>query len=419
MTAPSPAAPPYARYAAALRRLPPADRSAPLGLLDLDAFRANAAALHARAGGLPVRVASKSLRVRRAVEEALTRPGYRGVLAYALPEALWWVELGQEDVLVAYPSVDEEALARWVVDPAARAAVTVAVDSPDHLAVIEAVARRAGVPLDDDAGRPPLRVCLDVDAAWEPHRLLRVGALRSPVRTPEQAAAMARRITGTPGLRLAGVLAYEGQVAGVPEGSGPRSAVVRGIKRTSMRELAARRPAIVAAVRAVAHEAGADLEFVNGGGTGSADLTAQDPSVTEIGAGSGLMGPASFDGFRGLDLRPASFFTRPVVRRPRPGVVTVAGGGWVASGMPGADRLPVVAWPEGLRYSGQEAAGEVQTPLRGTAADRLSLGDPVFFRHAKAGEPAEHLAAVAVYAAEQDAIVDLWPTYRGEGRVFG
>lgn len=108
-----------------------------------------------------------------------------------------------------------------------------------------------------------------------------------------------------------------------------------------------------------------------------------------------------------------------MVRRPRPGVVTVAGGGWVASGMPGADRLPVVAWPEGLRYSGQEAAGEVQTPLRGTAADRLSLGDPVFFRHAKAGEPAEHLAAVAVYAAEQDAIVDLWPTYRGEGRVFG
>lgn len=207
-----------------------------------------------------------------------------------------------------------------------------------------------------------------MDAAWEPHRLLRVGALRSPVRTPEQATAMARRITATPGLRLTGVLAYEGQVAGVPEGTGPRSAAARGVKRASMRDLAARRPAVVAAVRAVAREAGADLEFVNGGGTGSAGLTAQDSSVTEIGAGSGLMGPASFDGFRGLDLRPASFFTRPVVRRPRPEVVTVAGGGWVASGMPGTDRLPAVAWPTGLRSSPQEAAGEVQTPLRGAAA---------------------------------------------------
>ena len=91
-----------------------------------------------------MRVASKSLRVRRAVEEALTLPGYRGVLAYALPEALWWAELGQDDVLVAYPSVDEDALARWVLDPAARAAVTVVVDSPDHLARIAAVDHATG-----------------------------------------------------------------------------------------------------------------------------------------------------------------------------------------------------------------------------------------------------------------------------------
>lgn len=161
----APPAPPYERYAAALSRLPAADRSAPLGLLDLDAFRANAAALHARAGGVPIRVASKSLRIRRAVAEALAQPGFAGVMAFTLPEALWWAESGQADVLLAYPTADVAALGRWVADPAARAAVVVTVDGPEHLELVAAAARAAGVRL-DAPGLPPLRICLDVDAAW-------------------------------------------------------------------------------------------------------------------------------------------------------------------------------------------------------------------------------------------------------------
>ena len=314
---------------------------------------------------MPVRVATKSVRIRRAITEALDQPGFTGIMAYSLTEALWWVESGRTDVLVAYPTTDEAAL-----------------------------------------------------TAWQPLRRLRVGALRSAVRTPEQARALAERITRTPGLRLSGLLAYEGQVAGVPEGSGPRAAAIRLVKSRSIRDLSSRRPAIVTAVRAAARAAGADLDFVNGGGTGSVESTVAEGAVTEIGAGSGLMGPASFDGFRGLGLRPASFFTRPVVRRPAADVVTVAGGGWIASGVPGADRSPMVAWPARLSYSSQEGAGEVQTPLRGRAAAGLRLGDPVFFRHAKAGEPAEHLHAVAVYSRGEDAIVDLWLTYRGEGRML-
>ena len=223
---------------------------------------------------MPVRVASKSVRIRRAITEALDQPGFTGIMAYSLTEALWWVESGRTDVLVAYPTTDEAAL-----------------------------------------------------TAWQPLRRLRVGALRSAVRTPEQARALAERITRTPGLRLSGLLAYEGQVAGVPEGSGPRAAAIRLVKSRSIRDLSSRRPAIVAAVRAAARAAGADLDFVNGGGTGSVESTVAEGAVTEIGAGSGLMGPASFDGFRGLGLRPASFFTRPVVRRPAADVVTVAGGG--------------------------------------------------------------------------------------------
>ena len=50
------------------------------------------------------------------------------------------------------------------------------------------------------------------------------------------------------------------------------------------------------------------------------------------------------------------------------------------------------------------------------AAAGLGLGDTVYFRHAKAGEPAEHLNEIAVYSSGR--IIDSWATYRGEGKAF-
>src|SRR5262245_54781508 len=47
--------------------------------------------------------------------------------------------------------------------------------------------------------------------------------------------------------------------------------------------------------------------------------------------------------------------------------------------------------PPGQPLDGGEGAGEVQTPLRGAAADGLRLGDWVWLRHAKAGELCEHV----------------------------
>src|SRR5690606_25548852 len=126
-----------------------------------------------------------------------------------------------------------------------------------------------------------------------------------------------------------------------------------------------------------------------------------DPSVTEIGAGSGLFGPHLFDGYRRFSPAPALAFALPVVRRPGPGCVTLLGGGWIASGPRGLDREPVVAWPEGLRIDPQEGAGEVQTPVLGAGADRLALGDRVWLRHAKSGELCERTEALHVVAGDQ------------------
>src|SRR5690606_26801049 len=139
-----------------------------------------------------------------------------------------------------------------------------------------------------------------------------------------------------------------------------------------------------AAVQAVAEHA--ELEFVNGGGTGSVAATAADPAVTEVTAGSGLYGPALFDGYRPWRPRPAAFFALSVVRRPGRRFATVHGGGWVASGPAQPDRLPQPVYPPGLRLLPLEGAGEVQTPLTGPGAAQLRIGDRGWVRHAKAGE---------------------------------
>ena len=375
---------------------------APAGLVDRDALDRNIAALAARAGGTPIRVASKSLRTRGALHRILEHPGYRGVLAFTLPEALWLAGRGIDDLVVGYPTADRAALRALADDAGARRRIALMIDDPAQLDLIPATNRRI-----------PVRVCLDVDTAYLGVPGLRFGARRSPIRTPEQAAALARTIAARPGVELVGVMAYESQIAGVPDGARTaRGQAIRMLRAASIAELAARRAAIVAAVRAEAPR----LEFVNGGGTGSIESTAAEPAVTEVAAGSGFFSPALFDGYRGFRHEPAAFFGLDVVRKPAADVVTVLGGGWVASGTPGADRLPVPVHPAGLRYRAEEGAGEVQTPLVGRGARGLVVGDRVWFRHAKAGESAERLNGFAV--ASQGRIVERWPSYRGEGHAF-
>lgn len=432
-----------------------AELDPPFAVVDMAAFRANAAAMVERAGGKPIRVASKSVRARELIRAALDVPGYAGVLAFTLREALWLAgDTGAgvgatasggaagpdaagrgaggrgaggpgdavpvaEDVVVAYPDMDRGALRRLAGDERLAARVTLMIDSTEQLdAIVAALAGGAaalpsggGAALDGAA----IRVCLDVDASL---RLLggrvHIGARRSPVRTPTQARALAEAVAKRPEFRLVGVMSYEAQIAGVgddPPGARLRGLGVRGMRRISVRELRERRAAVIAAVREVA-----DLEFVNGGGTGSLELTTAEDAVTELTAGSGLYQPALFDAYRSFSGRPAAYFALPVTRRPGPGVVTVHGGGWVASGAAGADRLPVPAWPRGLTLTGMEGAGEVQTPLTGAAAGRLRVGDRVWFRHAKAGELAEHVNEL--HLVEDGRVTEVVPTYRGEGHAF-
>ena len=383
----------------------------PIAAVDLAAFDHNAAQLVARAGGKPVRVASKSVRCRELIERALAKPGWHGVMAYTLREAVWLVRQGvTDDVLVAYPTVDRTAIAELTADKALAAAIAIMVDHPAHLDIIDRVT--------SPGGRPDVRICIDLDSSWKPGPL-HVGVRRSPVHSAAQAAALARRLVARPGFKLVGMMSYEAQIAGLgdaPPRQALRGQAIRLMQSRSYPEIVKRRGEAVAAVQAIAAaETGAGLEFVNGGGTGSVAATSADPVVTEVTAGSGLYGPTLFDAYRNWQPTPAAFFALSVVRRPTPTIATVLGGGWIASGPAERSRLPQPYLPEGLRFKPDEGAGEVQTPLLGDAAGALRPGDRVWFRHAKAGELCEHVNELQLIDGDTAAPT---PTYRGEGHAF-
>ncbi|WP_410092286.1 amino acid deaminase/aldolase [Streptomyces sp. uw30] len=378
----------------------------PFAVVDLDAFDANAADLVRRTyGQATIRLASKSVRSRDLIRRAAGRPGYRGILAFTLPEALWLAE-EHTDVVIGYPTTDRTALKQLAADEQAASRVTLMIDSIRQLDFVDEMV---------GTSRPDIRVCIDLDASLElAGGRLHLGPYRSPVHSARQAGTLARAITDRAGFRLAGVMSYEGQIAGLGDnqpGSLLKRAAIRAMQRISAGELAERRAEAIAAVEAVA-----PLEFVNGGGTGSVEQTAAEHVITEIGAGSGLYGPGLFDFYRRFRPRPAAYFVMSVVRRPNARIATVLGGGWIASGSPGLDRQPTLSWPRGLRMNPREGAGEVQTPVLGAAAHGLRLGDHVWFRHAKAGELCERVNTLHLVSGAD--VVAKVPTYRGEGHAF-
>jgi D-serine deaminase-like pyridoxal phosphate-dependent protein len=241
---------------------------------------------------------------------------------------------------------------------------------------------------------------------------LHLGVRRSPLRS---AADVLPLVQAAPEhLRFAGLMAYEAQIAGLAYQSphhraqNPAASLVR---KRSVKAVARQRQEVFEALR----DAGHTPSLFNGAGTGSMSFASGEPWLSELTAGSGLLCPHLFDHYSNLDLEPAAFFAVQVVRTPAPGFVTCLGGGYVASGTPGWDKVPVPWLPRGLKLVGAEGCGEVQTPLEVTKELSLAPGDPVVFRHAKAGELAERFAD---YLLVEEGAVTRAPTYRGLGRCF-
>ena len=378
----------------------------PAAFVDLDALAANLADLRARAGGLPIRLVTKSIRSVAILRRVLASgPPFRGLMCYSPAEAAWLASQGFDDLLVAYPSVEPDDLRAVAMQVRAGRCITLMVDGAAQVQRIAAIAKRHDVV-------QPLAIDLDMSSDFPG---LHFGVFRSPVKGVKTALDLAAEIARHPSLRLDGLMGYESQIAGLMDtvpGQALKNAVIRLLKRRSIPEVNERRRATVAALAAAGHP----LRFVNGGGTGSFESTRADASVTELAAGSGLYVPTLFDHYRAFRGQPAAGFAVAVTRSPAPGIVTCAGGGYPASGPGGVDRLPRPWLPAGCTLVATEGAGEVQTPVRLPAGVTLAPGDPLLFRHAKAGELCERFNELLLI--EGAAVVDKVATYRGDGQCF-
>jgi D-serine deaminase-like pyridoxal phosphate-dependent protein len=374
-------------------------RALPCAVVDLDALDANIARVRQVCGGVPLRVASKSVRHLGLLRRILEGGPFQGVMCFTVPEAVFLADQGVDDLFVAYPTLQHAPLVAL-----ARSGRTTAVvaDCRAHLTALG----RAGV----EAGRT-LDAVLEIDVSLRGPGV-HLGARRSPLRSADQVVALARAAADIPGVQVVGLMGYEGHVAGVPDalpGGGVSNLAKRALKRVAQPRVAQLRADAVAGLQGL----GLDLRIVNGGGTGSLHLTRNEPAVTELTAGSAFLCPHLFSAFADLDYQPAAWFACEAVRSSDADMVTVLGGGYVASGSPGWDKVPQPVWPAGAALVDLEGAGEVQTPVRGVSVE---LGSPVLFRHAKAGELAERFNE---YVLVRDGrVVAVEPTYRGMGQAF-
>jgi D-serine deaminase-like pyridoxal phosphate-dependent protein len=382
----------------------------PVAFVNLNAFDENLDSMLRiiQGSGKTLRVASKSLRCVALLKRLRERGGARlkGLMCYTVEEASFLHEQGFDDLLVAYPTVSDHDMRLLIGLTAKGANVSLIVDCEDHLKALGAAGRGAGV---------TLKAAIDVDMSLRPiGDAVHLGVRRSPVRTEAQVLGLVRR-AGECGVRVAGLMGYEAQIAGLGEKNpfSPRMNPVRRlIKDLSKPDVARRRAAISRALK----KSGVALEFFNAGGTGSLRSSIKEPYITEVTAGSGFLCSHLLSYYRDLDWLPAGFFALQVVRAPTKDMVTCLGGGYVASGEAGPDKLPVPFLPEGCKLLSMEGAGEVQTPVVLHKGVTLGIGDPVIFRHAKSGEPAERFNEYIMI--HDGRIVDRQPTYRGMGKAF-
>lgn len=375
----------------------------PFAFVDLDLLEENAQQIRLQSNGKQIRIASKSIRSVAILKHLLQLDdSFGGIMCYSGPEVLHLCSHGLDDLLLGYPIWEKNWLMAIASEVKNGRMITLMIDSPSHVEHMERIAKQAGV---------RLPICIDADMSsdlWGFH----FGVWRSSIRSMEGALDVVSRVAASDHLFLDGIMGYEAQIAGVGDrypGQFLKNSVIRLLKRHSAREVAERRAMLTGAIK----DLGISLRFVNGGGTGSLHLTGREEAVTEVTAGSGFYSPALFDYYQDFRFHPAAGFALEIVRQPASDIYTCAGGGYIASGSAGKDRLPLPYLPDRVRLLPNEGAGEVQTPIRYRGAESLSLGDPIFFRHAKAGELCERFSRL--YCLSGGKVVQEVNTYRGDG----
>ncbi len=348
----------------------------PAFILDAAVLERNIVAMASRMRG-PTRLrphakSHKCAQIARRQVEA----GAIGITTATVWEAAALAAAGIRDLLIANEVVGDEKV-RQLAASARDARLTVAVDDPANAETLSAAA---------DAAGSEISVLVDVD----------VGMHRCGVRSREEALRLAERLHRLPGLRLCGVMGYEGH------------SVLEADRDVRARKAAAAIEYLLEIADALV-TAGFPVEVVSAGGTGTYDLTGHNPRVTEIQAGSYVLMDATRLALLS-EFAPALTVLAAVVSRQGTRLVLDAGKKTVGvdftlppiAGFPPEQVVPLRAAEEHLLY---EVAPECP----------LAVGDRVEIIPGYC--PTTANLHDVYHVVQENTVVDVWPVLaRGAGR---
>ncbi len=383
------------------------DLAFPYAVLDVDLFEKNIATNLKRAKDKKIRIASKSLRCEAAMRMILDyHSQFQGIMTYHAAEAIYLARQGFDDLLMGYPIVSASFIEQIGELVKQGKQICLMVDSEEHLQIIHSIGEKLAT---------QIPICIDIDLS-DNYPGLRFGVWRSSIQTLDNLEQFAKKLGNYSYVKLEGIMGYEAQIAGLGDAAKNdflKNQIIKVLKNKSIKNVVSKRQKAVELLQTM----GLKLRFVNGGGTGSLESTTQENSVTEVTVGSGFYNSHLFDNYQNFDLHPALFYGIEVVRKPNADTYTCHGGGFIASGGIEKIKAPIVHLPKGGSFDKNEGAGEVQTPIRFDNSNlQLQIGDPIYLRHAKAGELLERFNEVHFLKNDK---IGVQKTYRGQGQSFG
>jgi len=386
--------------------------------LDMDALDHNIKLVNQKTQAVKLRIATKSIRsmdVLRYIQKHT--PHFIGLMSYSAAESVYLLQNGFDNILCAYPTLDRASVAEALKYNQQGATMIWMADRIEHLHLLNEIGKQQ---------EQSVEVCLDINMSM-PLPKLYFGTKRSALMRKSDVKTLIEQAGSLSHITITAMMGYEAQIAGLAEHLPGKSLItpaIKLLKNSSKRQVSRRRASMVHWI----NKQGYPLKLVNGGGSGSMDFTSSQPEVTEITVGSAYYKPAYFDYMDSMQqFKPAAGFVLPVTRQPEKRVITCQGGGFIASGAIGTDKVPVVHYPPGLSLLTDEGFGEVQTPFAVDEAvikqgNMPTIGEAVWCRHAKAGELAEHFNELVCYRGNKPLIVEgaaqVMTTYRGEGLCF-
>lgn len=376
----------------------------PYAWLDLEALDANIATMIHGTGDKEIRIATKSIRssdVLRYIERAVDQR-FAGWMTFTAAETVYLCEQGFDHFLLGYPTLEEKSVRQLMKFIREGKNITFMVDAIAQVDFLKQLA-------EEEAVAAPL--CIDLNVSQH-YPALYFGTRRSSLNNASDIKRFVAAILPSPYIYLVGLMGYDAQIAGVGDRPATKltGALIRRLQQRAKKDVQQRRQK---AVRYLTTNHG-PLRFVNGGGTGSMDYSAACNEVSEITIGSGLYRPGLFDYYDNMPFQAAAGYTLRATRKPAPTTIVAHGGGYIASGSGGSDKMPVLL-DEELAFYTTEGAGEVQTPLA-MPKNHYAIGDSITLRHAKAGELCERFQVLHAYRG--DDYIGPMTTYRGEGQCF-